>query len=118
LIQENHATSFYENADENEDEVGKTGKRTPGLQFPFEILSCIPAIHIKSSTDYKKQQLSTSSVLLCNRQTFIELTSRDSENYSPSLVQNLSLIVIDNVHEALKCSKIRIELQQILEMVQ
>jgi len=95
---------------------GPSGKSASTFSFPFVTLSCIPTVHINSLEDYRKK-IPSSSVVLCNRQAFIRLSSPDSEYYNPAFVENLMLIVFDNVHEALKCGEIRGEFQNILRIV-
>jgi len=95
-----------------------TKKSSKSHGVPFGVLSSIPTIHVKNGKDFKEKGVSDSAVLICSRQGFLDLISEDSHYFDKAFLENLNLVVVSNVHEALTCLKVRIDLKKILRKIE
>ena len=94
------------------------GKNYYRTNIPFANLSSIPVVKICGPVSEPETiigSLKDSSVLICSKKEFLQLIQCRSSLYN--LVEKLSLVVIDNVHEALNCEESAKDLKEILSLI-
>ncbi|CAG7831733.1 unnamed protein product [Allacma fusca] len=100
----------------------KAGRKYRRTNIPFQNLSSIPVVVVDSesfSPEDVYKQLVSSSVVICSKKSFLRLLKFVPEDGAANskLVRNLSLVVIDNVHQALNSTEDRRDLKEILGLI-
>lgn len=97
--------------DQNTQKVG--GNPIPICHLPFESLTNIPTSRF-ANVNIEENSFMTSSVLLCNGHKFVHLCRTFGKD---QFLNKINLIVIDNVHEALRDVILKKELLEILDII-
>lgn len=115
----NNSSNIYDNEESRVRTRQRSNsiKKTNAHAFSFEVLSSIPTIRVKDPKDYKNRDPSSSSILICTRQSFLDLISEDSSHFDKNLVEKLNMVVVSSVHEALTSMSARKNLQKILDEI-
>lgn len=97
----------------------------PQCHIPLETLSSIPTIRLndldeESQVDEKETELLKNlpvpCVIVCSRKRFLQL-AREKRSNGEQILDKLTLVVFDDVHEALRDEKVKAQLFEILTLI-
>lgn len=92
------------------------GNPIPICHLPFESLTNIPTTRFadkEDDTSKVQEDMPQSPVFVCSGSKFLNMC----RSYDKNFLDRVNLIVIDNVHDALKDSVVRRELREILHII-